>query len=213
MPGSAHQEIHMKKLVISCAMLGALAACQTTDNVVRNTNVNLLSLAKPQLAAGDSYVYYRNGDHEIATVSAVGDDVYSFEVTDGPGDGCTYVGEGFLAPDIQWANCDGSTGTQKITKTGEIWPLKIGNTVSYAVEGTDGTDSWTQTRDCSVVGTAMVTIGTGTIPTYEVVCKDGSNTRTWFYSQSHKWPVKYTKVHKKRGLVDVRELDLGQKAG
>ena len=103
----------MKKLVISCAMLGALAACQTTDNVVRNTNVNLLSLAKPQLAAGDSYAYYRNGDHEIATVSAVGDDVYSFEVTDGPGDGCTYVGEGFLAPDIQWANCDSSTGTHR----------------------------------------------------------------------------------------------------
>ena len=203
----------MKKLVVSCALLAGLAACQTTDNVVRNTNVNLLSLPKPELAVGDSYTYYRNGDHEIATVTAKGDGVYSFEVTEGPGAGCSYDGEGFLSPDVKWENCDGSTGTQTLTQTGEIWPLKVGNTVSYAGEGTDGADSWSFKRDCSVIGTAMVTIGTGTIPTYEVVCRDGSNTRTWFYSQSHKWPVKYTKVHKKRGLVDQREIDLGQKAG
>ena len=203
----------MKKLVISCALLAALAACQTTDNVVRSTNVSLLSLAKPQLAVGDSYAYYRNGKLEKTTVTAAEDNVYSFEVIDGPDAGCTYVGEGFLEPDIKWANCGRSAGTQTVTKTGEIWPLKVGNTVSYAAKGTDGTDSWQQTRDCSVVGTAMVTLGTNTIPTYEVVCKDSSNTRTWFYSQSHKFPVKYTKVHKKRGLQDVRELDLGQKAG
>lgn len=203
----------MKKFVVSCALLGALAACQTTNNVVRDTNVNLLSLAKPALAVGDTYAYYRNGEHEVATVTAVGDGVYSFEVTEGEDAGCTYVGDGFLAPDVKWADCSGSTGTQTLTQTGDIWPLKIGNMESYGIEGTDGTDSWTQTRDCSVLGTAMVTLGTSTIPTYEVVCKDGSNTRTWFYSQTHKFPIKYTKVHKKRGLVDVRELDLGQKAG
>lgn len=203
----------MKKLIIPFVALLGLAACQTTNNVVRSTDVNLLSLAKPELAVGDTYAYYTDGEHEVTTVTAVGDGVYSFEVTEGANTGCTYDGDGLFAPDINWADCGGSTGSQTLTKTGEIWPLKIGNMESYGVEGTDGTKSWTEVRDCSVIGTAMVTLGTTTIPTYEVVCKDKSSTRTWFYSQSHKFPVKYTKVHKKRGLVDQRELDLGQKAG
>ncbi|WP_430471860.1 hypothetical protein [Thalassospira lucentensis] len=203
----------MKKLVLSCALLAALAACQTTSKVVRSTDLNLLALEKPELAVGNTYAYYDDGEHEVTTVTADGDGVYSFEVTKGASTGCTYDGDGFFAPDITWTDCSGSTGSQTLTKTGEIWPLKIGNTESYGIEGTDGTKSWTETRDCSVIGTAMVTLGTTTIPTYEVVCKDNSSTRTWFYSQSHKFPVKYTKVHKKRGLVGQRELDIGQKAG
>ncbi|MDG4717372.1 MULTISPECIES: hypothetical protein [Thalassospira] len=203
----------MKKIALSCALLAGLAACQTTDNVVRTTNVSLLSLQKPELAVGDTYSYYLNGKHETTTVTAVGADTFSFEVTEGPGAGCTFEGAGFVSPDVKWENCESSTGSQTLEHTGDIWPLKVGNTESYAIEGTDGTDTWSSNRECSVAGIAMVTLGTTTIPTYEVVCKDKSNTRTWFYSQTHKWPVKYTKVSKKRGLVETRELDLGQKVG
>lgn len=202
----------MKKIAHACVLLAGLAACQTTDNVARDTAVTLPVLQKPELAVGDNYTYYRNGAYEVATVTAKGEDTYSFEIIEGDGTGCTYTGEAFLSPDIEWADCEGSTGTQTLTKTGNIWPLAVGNTESYSGKGTDGKDSWSVNRDCRVAGTATVTLGTNAIPAYEVVCKDGSNTRTWYYSEDHKWPLKYTKVHKKRGLVDDRELDLGQPA-
>ncbi|WP_417810545.1 hypothetical protein [Thalassospira alkalitolerans] len=202
----------MKKLIIPFAVLIGLAACQTNSNVIRNSQVSLLSLAKPDLAVGDTYAYYRNGDKETLTVTAKSPNGFAFEITEGSAAGCTSEGLGFMSPDVKWADCDGSSGTQTVVKKGDIWPLKVGTMESFDIEGTDGKDTWSTTRDCIVAGTAMVTVGAKTIPTYEVVCTDGSSTRSWFYSPDNKWPIKYTKVHKKRGLVEDNVIDLGQGA-
>lgn len=206
-------EISMKKLFIPFTALLGLAACQTMgNNVVRDTNVSLLSLDKPELSVGDNYTYYRNGSKETLTVTAEKADGFVFSVTEGDDVGCVTEGAGFISPETKWSDCGGSNGTQTITKTGEIWPLKVGKIMTFDVNGTDGKDTWSTTRNCVVEGVAMVTLGTKTIPTYEVVCKDTSNTRTWFYSPDNKWPIKFTKVHKKRGLTENYELDLGQGA-
>ncbi|MEQ8286261.1 hypothetical protein [Thalassospira sp.] len=202
----------MKKLIIPFAAVLGLAACQTTNNVVRDTNVNLLSLAKPSLSVGDSYTYYRNGDKETQTITAENADGFVFTVTEGDDIGCVTEGAGDINPETKWTNCGGSNGTQTITKTGDIWPLKVGNTMTYDITGADDKGTWSATRNCVVDGIAMVTLGTKTVPTYEVVCKDASNTRTWFYSPDNKWPIKFTKVHKKRGLTENFEIDLGQGA-
>jgi len=202
----------MNKLILPFAALLGLAACQTTNNVVRDTNVNLLSLDKPSLSVGDSYAYYRNGNKETQTITAENADGFVFTVTEGDEAGCVTEGAGHISPDTKWTDCGGPGGTQTITKTGEIWPLKVGNTMTYGVTGKDAQGTWSTTRNCVVEGVAMVTLGTKTIPTYEVVCKDDWNTRTWFYSPDNKWPIKFTKVHKKRGLTENYEIDLGQGA-
>jgi hypothetical protein len=202
----------MKKLIIPFIILIGLAACQTNNNVVRNSQVSLLSLAKPDLAVGDAYAYYRNGNKETLTVTGKNADGLMFEITEGPNKGCTSEGADFLSPDTKWTNCGGSNGTQSVIRQGDIWPLKPGAMESFEIEGTDGKETWSATRDCIVAGTAMVTVGTKTIPTYEVICKDASNTRSWFYSPDNKWPIKFTKVHKKRGLVEDYVIDLGQGA-
>ena len=59
----------MKKLIIPFAILIGLTACQTNSNVVRNSQVSLLSLDKPELAVGDTYTYYRNGDKETLAIT------------------------------------------------------------------------------------------------------------------------------------------------
>ncbi len=202
----------MKKLIVPVVILIGLSACQTSNNVVRNSQVSLLSLDKPDLAVGDNYTYYRNGEKETLTVTGKNADGLMFEITDGLNKGCTSQGTDFISPDTKWSNCKGSSGTQSVVQKGDIWPLKTGMMESFEIEGTDGKETWSATRDCTVVGTAMVTIGTKTIPTYEVVCKDAYNTRTWFYSPDSKWPIKFTKVHKKRGMVEDYVIDLGQAA-
>lgn len=98
--------------------------------------------------------------------------------------GCTYSQEAGFAPSQTWSNCTPfDDGKQSNTKTGSIYPLAVGNTESYAVAGSNVKgDDWKTTRNCSVKGTARVTVPAGTFDTYHVNCKDEWTSRDFYMS-------------------------------
>ena len=132
---------------------------------------------------GSEITYERTGI-EDATISGRGSD------------GCIYssIKDGF-GPVTQWKNCAGSTGTQMLERSGNMFPLQVGNTESWKYTGKDTKgDSWSGTRECEVKGTAHVTVPAGSFDTYHVVCEvKGWLRYEWHYSP--KLRSRVTSVH------------------
>src|SRR5262245_36899077 len=87
---------------------------------------------------------------------------------------------GVFTPSLTWTDCGGDSGTQTIEATsGNIWPLKVGNTQSWTLSGEDSAgDSWSTTRHCVVKSTERVTVPAGSFDAYRVECTDDWATNT-----------------------------------
>jgi len=106
----------------------------------------------------------------------------------------------FFAPATSWADCDGNTGTAKVTEKNSAWPLKLGHEWSYSVDGGD----WETDRNCEVTDTIRVSSMLGEHDAYKVVCGDKWNTRTWYISTKLKRLVYYQR-RRRRGGSNVFE--------
>ena len=98
--------------------------------------------------------------------------------------GCSYKAraDGF-APTLEWKDCGGSTGSHTVKRTGNIYPLQVGNTESWKYRGKNKNgDKWSGTRKCTVKGTVNVTVPAGNFDTYHVVCKEKGARYEWHYS-------------------------------
>jgi hypothetical protein len=123
--------------------------------------------------------------------------------------GCTYTAtnDNPFAPSVKFEGCSGNTGTQTIqTKSGEIFPLQVGKTVSWKITGQHTRDSWETTRRCEVVETVSLTVPAGTYDAFHVVCRDSWNTHTFFYAPEIGANVAYLRMHKKRGVQRDQKL-------
>ncbi len=164
-------------------------------------------MAKPTQETGQ-YSGMNKGKPQIIEIVAVEGDNVRGRMLEGNMKGCNWTDDGWFAPATEFANCP-NTGTQKVAKKGNIWPLAPGNKESYSVSGSNNKgESWSTVRSCSVRGVAVVVIGKKEHPTFEVVCSDSWNTRTWWVSPEHKMAIRFQRRHTRRGMESDFVADL-----
>lgn len=181
-----------------------LAACAVDESIDREASVQLEPMAiLPVPGVGEEFHGLQKGEPETTKVVAMDGDTITLTNTEGPDKGCIWTrktGSDRFSPSVSWENC-GGTGTQKYTKSGNIWPLTVGNSESYDVTGKDQKNSWNDTRKCEVKAAVMVSLQDKQYPTYEIVCSDNWSIRSWYVSPELQRSIKYKRVHKRRGVV------------
>jgi len=153
---------------------------------------------------GDTKVWQEGDAQFNVVITSFTGGVATVETTKG----CKYTQEAGFAPSQTWASCAPfDDGTQSNTKTGSIYPLAIGNTESYAVEGRNAKgNDWSTVRNCSVKGTARVTVPAGTFDTYHVNCKDEWTSRDYYMSPELGTSVLFRRVGNDASRNTVSEL-------
>lgn len=136
----------------------------------------------PEYPLGTEVEYRVDGENVLYRVV----DVSGGDVTWEDSKGCSFVQAGGdpVLPTLEWDNCGGGSGTHTLgERTGSLWPLELGKTASYAASGRNANgDSWSHTRRCEVADTVSLTVPAGTYDAFEVVCRDRSSTRTWYFA-------------------------------
>lgn len=186
-------------LAACAAAVALLSACASDPTLNREAKVELTPMAKP--APVTSLPHIAGDAKVINELVSMDGDLVTYKQIGGNNDGCSWVEKDPFGPSLSWESCGETNGTQEYTKEGDIWPLEVGKTESYAVKGTNGTDSWQTTRRCEVKSTVMVVLGEKQVPTYEVICTDKWNTRTWYMSPELGQAVKYKRYNNSRGVV------------
>ena len=161
-----------------------------------------LPLGQPPLrAVGEKSVWRNKNGTEISyEITAVDEDFLSGRSSNG----CTwkFVIAGW-GPTVEWKNCGSSSGTHKVKRTGNMYPLQVGNTEKWKYRGRNNKgDSWTGTRKCEVKGTEKVTVPAGSFDTYHVVCKEKWARYEWHYSPELRFVV--TSSRKPLGAAGTR---------
>jgi len=205
----------VKKLAIMAVSVSALAlaACQTTSIQEQPASVSSLAPAERNvLAEGEvsKLKRLRDGVELISTISLAEPGVYKWEVSDG----CygTALASDRFAPTLSWNKCGDNprwnTGTATIkSKTGELWPLKVGNKVSYALSAKSYRGQTNDNvRDCEVVGVVSVIAVGKPYDTFKVICNDRFNRRTYYYAPSVENVVLEESYQKSRNVTEVTEF-------
>jgi len=132
--------------------------------------------------------------------------------------GCNWTTIGdWVSPSPSWKDCSKdpkwhSGENRNLTKKGEIWPLKVGNSVSYSYKqiNAQGIDTGKKTRKCKVTDSVNIDVAAGNLDTYKIVCKriDGSwsETQTFYFSPETRSPVKYVRTTSSEGITRDTEF-------
>lgn len=141
-----------------------------------------LPLGQPPLrSVGDKSIWrYKDGTEITYEITAVDEETISGRASDG----CTWksVIAGW-GPAVEWKNCNSSSGSHKVKRTGNLYPLQVGNSEKWKYRGKNSKgNTWSGTRKCEVRGTEKVTVPAGTFETYHVVCEEKSGRYEWHYS-------------------------------
>ena len=170
----------LRNIMILGALCG-LAACAPKIET-QPVTAELPPAQPPSYAVGDTMVHLNKltGVEETSrVVSASADIVEVVNETSG----CRYAFKpGTYAPGLAWQNCQGYTGTRKLTGSeGSIYPMQVGASVAWSAEGTDDKgNTWDGSQTCKVEGTAKVTTVAGTFDTYHVRCNTDSRVRNYY---------------------------------
>ena len=183
----------------------ALSACASDESINREANLELKPYdAQAEPVVGEEFHGFDKGEPQTTKVLDVKDGFITLTNTTGPRQGCTWtrgIEKERFAPAVSWSNCsNGSTGTQEYTKSGNIWPLSVGNEESYKITGSDQKNTWQTVRRCRVEDAVQVTVQGKQFPAYEVVCRDDWSVRTWYISPDLKRTIKFKRIHKDRGV-------------
>lgn len=190
--------------IVFCAAF--VAACASGPKSVAPTASTLAPMPKPATEPiGEVVQTLANGQPESRTFTGLAGNVGSYERSDG----CSWTEEVWsFAPAMTYAGCGGSDGSQTVSATiGEIWPLRVGNSVSYEYTGrNERGDDWSSTRTCSVAETATIEAAGGSYDTYKVVCNDSFDRRTYFIAPSIGRTVYFERIRKRGGDRRVVEF-------
>lgn len=161
-------------LVFVLALAGSCSAWADLD--VLQTGIQLAPAEQAtERNVGSVWRALKDGEPYATTLISTTDSSETYEDTDG----CTWTRpKGFYSPSTAWSNCGGNDGTAIVTLSGKIFPLQVGNSWSYDVDG----GNWQTARNCEVVDTARVRTGLGESDTFKIVCSDKWNTRTRYYA-------------------------------
>ena len=123
-------------------------------------------------------------------------------------DGCKWTRPilGF-APAIAWDNCPSSGKSEVKLIAGKIWPLKLGNTFAYQIQGASSLFSkvWKAKRKCKVDSQVKIQTVSGIHDTFKLVCKERWGTRTWWLSPKVGTAVAYQQKTI-RGKLIIQEM-------
>ena len=148
------------------------------------------------IAPGTKTNWLKNGqEYWTETVSIDGDIASGRDST-----GCEFS---YLwatwAPSLSWQNCNGNTGSHKITRTkGSPWPMKVKTKFSFNVRGTnDQSQSWKGYQKCKVNSAVRVKVPAGEFDTYKIKCSVDWETRTYWYAPELGRSVAAERKHKR----------------
>ncbi len=163
---------------------------------------NLPPMAGPDTRAIGWQWHYidEKGEPGFMEKVAGNDSVASYERTDG----CTWTRStsGF-APATKWSNCP-STGTSSVDKLSDsLWPLKVGNSIEYRIQGTSSllSRAWSSKRNCKVVKAVKIKTVSGIHDTFKVICEERWGTRTWWLSPTVGTAVAYEQETRRNGYL------------
>lgn len=180
-----------------------VAGCTGSAGIDREAPLKLAPMPRPDLSTRVTERHFLDKGRPVTTrILKRQGGLMERAVTAGYPKGCTWTDDGWFSPSIEWSGCGGSPGTQVFTKTGDIWPLEVGNTESYEVTRRIESSQRTYTHRCEVTGTAMVTLKDERFPTYEVVCSGNQLTQTWYISPDVGEAIRFTKVHSRDGILE-----------
>ncbi len=119
-------------------------------------------------------------------------------------DGCSWTRttRGF-APATVWSNCPSSGKSAVKVTSDSLWPLEIGNKITYQMKGSSSlfARAWSSRRSCEVIGAVKVKIVSGIYDTFKVICKERWGTRTWWLSPDVGTAVAYQQKTRRNGLI------------
>jgi hypothetical protein len=189
-------KISLKPVLVASAVTLFAAACAQVETAPPSQE--LAPAAKVSHPIGTTLVVEDMGEQVTWEKTASTDEGSVWTGSNG----CTYTqtNDNTFAPSVKFEGCNGNTGTQTIqSKSGALFPLKVGNSASWRVSGQGGGNTWNTTRRCEVVETVSLTVPAGTYDAFHVVCRDSWNTRTFFYAPDVGTNVAFVRMHKSRG--------------
>lgn len=204
--------------ILSISVLLTLSGCATTTTVSESpASIELEPMEKPTIVAG-TRVYQLNkisGEeryHDILEINENGSHSGANQ------DGCQWSNVGdHVSPATSWTECGGSgewsSGENRDIKvSGSIWPLAMGNKVSYNYKQVNayGDVKKKTSRKCKVDSQVNIETALGSMDTYKVTCirrnGDWSNTRVYYFSPDHDHAVKYVESSSSDGITRDMEL-------
>ena len=188
------------KSILVVAPLVMLTACQTTGSTsgalqAYQPNLEPLSQDTSILPVGTTADFYEGFDDDGADLTS------DLEVEFDDGKKMTLLLNGFCTKtydmsidpysEMSW-DCGENKGSRTISNIqGKLWPLTVGNTMSFTEHGKIGSRTWTSPINCNVEGTERIVTIVGEFDTYRVICKNRFFKHTYWYTQGYKFPVKY----------------------
>ena len=172
------QNVKTHCALVVCAIV--LAGCNAANVKEEQLAAALVPMENPNHGAGYTRTLTRNGEQHTATIAGASDGTFNWETDRG----CKATNIDMFAPTLTWSGCEPFTdGSQKVTASGEPWPITVGKKWSYDFSGENSNgDTWSGTRHCEVTGTARITTTTGDHDTFKVLCDDPYTRLTLYLS-------------------------------
>jgi len=166
-----------------------------------DTKITLQPMPKPaDNSVGYKWIALKDGKDYVQTIIAKKGNTEFWKGSDG----CTesWATTGF-APHLKWSGCASTDGEQEATLKDEVWPLIVGKTWRYKIEGSNVNGySWNDETKCDVKAQVRIKIGLGEYDTYKVVCADPWGSRTWYVSPKLKLNVAYIRNSNNHGTTN-----------
>ena len=198
----------LHRLAIALSTVAVVVSIAIDDGRAAKVRKNTVQAELPpgelvDHAVGDKavWMYKKQGGKKLTVVvTGVKGGIVSWQRTDG----CSYdISRVIWRPPTKWKNCYGGTGTAKVARKGKsrLYPLKVGNTEKFSVQGKYKRDGkggkFSTTRVCKVKSTANVTVPAGRFDTYRIDCSDEWTLYRWYYSPELRLPVLFRQAPRK----------------
>ena len=193
--------------ILATASVLTLVACAPPGPPLEFTglDVALAPAELPQLQVGDHFESTMNGDpwsYEVTDIEANG--IIHFAGDDGRT--WQQASADFLVPALGWQNDPNhGTGSHEV-EAGQLtglWPLEPGKSVTVRHKGMSDQypKGWDNSRTCTVLEPAQISVLEVTYDTFPVECKrdDGKRTRIRYYSPDVQRMVYDKNCHKTEG--------------
>lgn len=174
-------------LLISITFLTGCASSNYTP--LENSNHLIVPAKKPSYAVGE-YFSYDNG--KVMLVSALDSNNVVWKYNNGL---AVTAMRDFTVPPLQWNTSDKKSVTSKQVVSGQLWPLKVGNSETFITTQNLFTTMSEVPRvvqrkyRCNVKSSGEVTVEAGAFNVFEIVCSRYSlqsnswrGTDTFYYS-------------------------------
>lgn len=175
------------KIVPAILFLALMTGCQTAEIEENAVEDSLSPAAAPRPdPVGTVYHVITNGEQKKEQMIAQEGTMHTFQADDG----CQWT-EDFdrdpvFAPEVSWRDCTSTGKIDVSSKSGGMWPLKLGSSVNFKATGTSSTStsSWPADFKCEAVDSVRITVAAGTFDTYKVECKTPWRAKTMYYAPS-----------------------------